>query len=115
MDDWGLIRSVILTVFGVTTIAATAGLGLMFGSLRTLRDTANDLRLRVSDLEDERAKDRERNAELESENKVLKTMVTGKVEWIALTDQLEDHHRQTMIWWRQADETMAAILTEVRT
>lgn len=114
MDDWGLIRSIVLTVFGVTTVIATAGLGLMFGSLRTLRDTANDLRLRVGDLEKERAEDKAEKAELLTENRLLKTMVTGKVEWVALTDQLEDHHKQAVVWWRQADETMTAILTEVR-
>lgn len=114
MDDWGMVRSIVLTVLAITTTIATAGVGLMFGSLRTLRDTANDLRARVADLEKERAEDKAENAELSSENRILKTMVTGKVEWVALTDQLEDHHRQTMIWWRKADDTMAAILTEVK-
>lgn len=121
MDDWGLVRSIILTVLALTTTIATAGVGLMFGSLRTLRDTANDLRARVGDLEQERANDKEEKAALASalaeqtsENHLLKTMVMGKVEWVALTDQVGDLHKQTLVWWRKADETMAAILTEVR-
>ena len=113
MDDWGLIRSIVMTVTTVTTVAATVGVGLMFGSLRTLRDTAGDLRNRVSDLEKERAEDKAEKAELETENRMLKTMVMGKVEWVALTDQLEAHHRETIVFWRKAEDQLTAILTEV--
>lgn len=111
--DWSLLRTIIVGVLSVTTIIATAGVGLMFGSLRTLRDTSNDLRARVSDLEKERAEDKAENAELAGENKLLKSMMTGKVEWVALTDQLEHHHKQALVWWEKADGRLVAIQTAV--
>lgn len=107
--DWDTTRSIITGVLSVATIIATALVGVLFGSLKTLRDTANDLRARVTDLEKERAEDRAANIELDSENKMLKSMVTGKVEWVALTDQLEEHHRQALGWWKKADGHLAAI------
>lgn len=104
--DFDSTKSVILSVMTVATILATAGVGLMFGSLRTLRDTANDLRNRVGDLEKERIEDKGALAESRSENVLLKSMVTGKVEWVALTDQLEEHHRQALAYWGRTDKQL---------
>jgi len=107
--DFDAVKSVILSVMTVATIIATAGVGLMFGSLRTLRDTANDLRSRVTDLEKERAEDKGANAELKAENKLLTSMVQGKVEWVALTDLLEEHHRQAIVKWDLTDKHLTVI------
>lgn len=109
--DWDLLGRIVTGVLSVTTIIATALVGVLFGSLKTLRDTANDLRSRVSDLEKERTEDRADLAEAHSENKLLKAMVTGKVEWVALTDQLEDHHRQAVTWWAETRKVLQDILT----
>lgn len=109
--DWDLLGRIVTGVLSVTTIIATALVGVLFGSLKTLRDTANDLRSRVADLEKERTEDRAEIAEAHSENKLLKAMVTGKVEWVALTDQLEEHHRQAVSWWGDTREVLQQILT----
>jgi len=111
--DWDLIRSIFFVVFGVATTVSAALVGLLFGSLRTLRDTAGDLRERVKDLETERTKDKSEKAELHAENSLLKSMVTGKVEWVALTDQLEEHHRQALQWWKLFGERLEEISTKV--
>jgi chromosome segregation ATPase len=108
--DWDLLGRIVTGVLSVTTIIATALVGVLFGSLKTLRDTANDLRSRVTDLEKERVEDRAEIAESQSENRLLKAMVTGKVEWVALTDQLEEHHRQAVSWWGET----RTILSEIR-
>lgn len=108
--DWDLLGRIVTGVLSVTTIIATALVGVLFGSLKTLRDTAADLRSRVGDLEKERGEDRAEIAEAHSENKLLKAMVTGKVEWVALTDQLEDHHRQAVLWWAETRGVLQQIL-----
>lgn len=107
--DWEATKSITLSVMTVATIIATAGVGLMLGSLKGLRDTAADLRGRVGDLEKERAEDKADNAELKAENKLLTGMVQGKVEWVALTDLLEEHHRQAIVKWDQTDRHLTVI------
>jgi len=114
MDDWGLLRSVLLGVMSVTTIIATAGVGLMFGSLKTLRDTANDLRARVGDLEKERGEDKAENAQLAEENKWLRTALTGKVDWGAVTDLLAGHDRKAELHWQKDEALLNEILTAIR-
>lgn len=109
MDNLAPLGNIVVGVLSVFTIIATALVGILFGSLKTLRDTANDLRARVLDLEKERAEDKAKIAEEEAKSKILQSMVTGKVEWVALTDQLEEHHRQALGWWRTADTNFAAI------
>lgn len=88
--DWQNVLGVAATIFA---LASAAGLGLMRGTLGNLRSSNEDLRNRVTDLERDRADDRAKLAEVESENKVLKAMVTGKVEWTAISNQIEDVHR----------------------
>lgn len=112
--DWDLLGRIVTGVLSVTTIIATALVGVLFGSLKTLRDTANDLRSRVSDLEKERTEDRAEIAEAQSENKLLKAMVTGKVEWVALTDQLEEHHRQAVAWWAKTEARLTEIAAALK-
>lgn len=113
-NDWDLLRSTILTVLAVTTTIAAGGIGLMFGSLRTLRDTANDLRDRVADLEKERTEDKAANAELTNENKWLKTSLTGKVEWTVVTDLLAEQDRKQTEHWAIEEQLLHQILTAIR-
>jgi regulator of replication initiation timing len=110
----GQLGPILTAVLSVTAIIATALVGLMFGSLRTLRDTANDLRARVGDLEKERAEDKAENAELASENKWLRTTVTGKVEWTVVTDQIAEHHREARQHWQADEALLREILTTLR-
>lgn len=100
---WDSFQAILTGALAVATIIASALVGILFGSLKTLRDTANDLRNRVSDLEDERTRDKAEIAEEKAKSKILQSMVTGRVEWVALTDQLEEHHRQALTWWAKAD------------
>jgi hypothetical protein len=118
MEHLGNILTVVLSV---TTIIATAGVGLMFGSLKTLRDTAEDLRNRVSDLEKERAEDKARIEATEvkldaaeRENGWLRSTMQGRPEWIALTDQLEQHHREAINHWERDESLLNEILTAVQ-
>lgn len=119
--DWELLKSISSGVFVVTTIVVGGLLGLVYGDQKRLRTAAEDLRHRVDDLESERAADKvkiaERDgkiAERDGEVALLKTVVTGKVEWLALTDQLEEHHRQALAYWKKADDRMADMLAAMR-
>jgi hypothetical protein len=121
MDDWGTVQTVILGVLAVITTITTALVGIQIGTVRTLRESNNDLRARVGDLETERLNDKakivERDgkiSERDSEIALLKAMVTGKVEWIAVTDQLENHHREALEWWEKADGHLSAIPEALR-
>lgn len=112
-STWGGIQTAVLAVLAITVTITTALVGLQIGTVRTLRESNKDLRDRVTDLEKERLEDKAENAELHSENQLLKAMVTGKVEWIAVTDQLEDHHRDAMAHWSTTEARLAEILKTV--
>jgi hypothetical protein len=104
--DWQNVLGVAATIFA---LASAAGLGLMRGTVANLRASNDDLRLRVGDLEKERSEDRASLAEVRGENALLRSMVTGKVEWVALTDQLEEHHRQALKHWSKIAAGIEAI------
>jgi demethoxyubiquinone hydroxylase (CLK1/Coq7/Cat5 family) len=114
MSDWSGIQSTVLAILAVTTTITTALVGLQIGTVRTLRESNRDLRDRVTDLEKERLEDRAANGKLTSENQLLKAMVTGKVEWIAVTDQIEAHAREALDHWRETEAKLTEILAAVR-
>jgi hypothetical protein len=95
--DWQNVLGVAATVFA---LASAAGLGLMRGTLGNLRASNTDLRERVTDLEKERAEDHSKITALEGKvaaaedrEHYLQSIVQGRVEWTAISDQLEDVHR----------------------
>lgn len=114
MSDWGAIHNVVLAVLAITTTITTALVGLQIGTVRTLRVSNGDLRDRVADLEKERLEDKAKNLELSGENQLLKAMVTGKVEWIAVTDQLEGHHREALSHWQATESKLDELLATRR-
>lgn len=83
--DWQSTFTFAGTLF---VLASAIGLGLMRGTLGNLRSSNEDLRSRVTDLERDRTEDRAKVADLAAENRTLKAMLTGKVEWTAISDQL---------------------------
>lgn len=105
--DWA---TALTGVFGVTTILATAVAGLIWGTVRTVRDAASDLRGRVGDLEAERAKDKARIAELETANVVLTKTVTGEVHWVALMHLLKLHHEESSADMKRAIDLLIRVL-----
>lgn len=121
VGGWGTVQTVVLAVLAITTTITTALVGLQIGTVRTLRDSNSDLRDRVTDLEKERMEDKAeivkrdgQIAEKESENSLLRAMVTGKVEWIAVTDQLESHHREALGHWQATEDKLGEILKTLR-
>jgi hypothetical protein len=98
--DWQNVLGVAATIFA---LASAAGLGLMRGTLGNLRASNDDLRARVSDLEAERERNQIEKTEMRAEitrlqdhEGYLQTMIQGRVEWTAISDQLEEVHRLTV-------------------
>lgn len=120
-STWGGVQDIVLAVMAIMVTITTALVGLQIGTVRTLRESNRDLRDRVADLEKERLEDRAeiverdgRIAEKDSEISLLRAMVTGKVEWIAVTDQLEGHSREALTHWKATEERLDEILTALR-
>lgn len=108
--DWQNVLGIAATIFA---LASAAGLGLMRGQLQLLRDSRDDLQTRVTILETERTTIRTELTEVKSENKLLNAMVTGKVEWTAISDQLEEHHRQALASWKNIGDRLDVIHTDL--
>lgn len=114
--DWAFIKEIATVIFAVATFVTAGLLGLVYGDQKRLRTAAEDLRKRVDDLESERADDKVKIAERDgkilerdAEIALLKNVVTGKVEWIAVTDQVEEHHRQALQQWTKTDAHLVEI------
>ena len=117
MEQWA---AVLIPILGVTTVIGTVLAALVYGGLRTLRSTNSDLRDRVGDLEKGREADRTTIAEQathiaqqDTEIEALKSLVTGRVEWVAVSDLLEQHHTEANGHWSTTEtylDRIAAIL-----
>lgn len=99
------------SVFGIATLLAAGLAGLAWGTVKTLRDSNQDLRNRVSDLEDSDRAKSTKMAELESENKALGRLVTGEVHWQSIADMLDHHHREAQRHW---DEVLDLLRSYIR-
>lgn len=118
--DWGQLQSIAFAVMAVTTIIAAAIVGALVGTNKTLRETVSDRGVRIEDLEKEVAREmsaratevaREAAARVEAEAKsqVLASVVTGKVELVALGDLLDEHHREALKAWGLIGSDVKAI------
>lgn len=101
--EWGQVQPIVSGVLFVATLISTAVVGVLFGTSKTQNATIEARGIRIADLEGEVVRAKAELAEVRSESSVLKSMVTGKVELIALGDQLDEHHRQAVSHWTQID------------
>lgn len=106
---WTLVHSVL----AVSTVVAMVLFGLAMGLLTTLRNSNKDLRDRVGDLEKDRDEDEKHIAQLEADNTVLKRIATGEVQWQALSDLLDQHHKESMTAWNEIKAAISATHTAV--
>ncbi|MGH3496200.1 MAG: hypothetical protein ACRDP1_01880 [Nocardioidaceae bacterium] len=103
--------SLLSLAFGIGLLVAGGLAGLMRGRITMLRETADDLRSRLGDLEaSDRAKSTEL-AELRNERDVLRRMVTGEAQLTRLTEMLDHHHEQAMAEWRRLTDVDRRIET----
>src|SRR5687768_7905247 len=79
-------------IFPILTVIAGGIAILAYGANKVLRDTAEDLRKRVNDLEKDREQDRNVISAQAAELKVWQRAVTGEVQLAAIMDLLDTHH-----------------------
>lgn len=91
--------SILSVVFPILTIVAGGVAILAYGSNKVLRDTADDLRKRIEDLEVERDTVRAKADAATAELKVWQKAVTGEVQLTAILDLLGDHHKEAVAEW----------------
>lgn len=105
------------TALAIVAIATLAGLGLMRGTITGLRESLSDARAEIAD-KDRRLTENDRKlAELESRVAVLTSTVTGEVHWVALEQQVDEHHKTAMTQWADIRTVLGDIhllLAEIR-
>jgi hypothetical protein len=105
--DWQNVISVGATIVALTTLA---GLGLLRGTVIGLREQLNDERGLTASLRARRDEDAAKIAQLTTDLAALGRVVTGEAHWIAIADQLEEHHGVAVIHWKNERE----LLDEIR-
>lgn len=95
----GSFTGIVSIIFPILTIIAGGIAILAYGSNKVLRDTAEDLRKRVVDLELDRDALQVRANSQAAELSVWKKAVTGEVQLTAILDLLSDHHKEAVREW----------------
>ena len=91
-----------------------AGLGTMLlGSLKTVRDSNSDLRLRIGDLEIKVTALGAENVTLKNDRDALARQYRGDDKLDAFTAKLEAHHRESMAHWAKGEALLLAIADEL--
>ena len=112
MIDTGTFTS----VYPVVTIVAGIYAALQYSTLKTLRETNNDLRDKRSD--DERtitelklniAELQKKMAEKDGQIGVLKELNSGIVNWTLINDQVSTHNERVEKRWAQEDQRWLSI------
>lgn len=103
------LAGVIVSVSVVVSVAAFALVLLGRETVTNLRATNGDQRDRIVLLEASEMRLEARVAELEAENKLLRTMATGEVEVAAVKELLNSHHEESRAAWAKTAERLDEI------
>ena len=106
--------TILASVGSVVGIIGVVIASLMYSNTRVLRDSNGDLRNRVADLEAGRERDQAENAELRGENRLLKQIATGEIDYHAITDLLGQHHTEANEHWETTEALLADILDALK-
>lgn len=106
MDIWQVLQAASVII----ALGSFAGLALQRGVVVGLREQVGDSKTRIEFLEKERTEDKTLIATQSSDIAALQKVVTGEVHWLAISDLLEHHHRDSVEHWRDTKH----LLTEIR-
>lgn len=96
---------------GATIVALTtlAGLGLLRGTVIGLREQLNDERGLSASLRTRREEDGAKIAQLTTDLAALSRVVTGEAHWVAIGQQLDQHHERATEHWQEQRTLLTAI------
>lgn len=104
------LSNLVSLLLGIGGVAVATMAGLSFGSRKALREANADLRDRITDLEKSDALKTAQIAELNSDNKVLRSMVTGEVHWRALAEEQTQFIRDAHRHWNKESAALDKVL-----
>lgn len=113
-DNLGDFLSIALTVVALATLA---GYGLLRGNVQNLREQLKDEREARNSLQGRFDQQEKEKIDLAGKVRVLESIVTGEVHWVALGDKLDEHHNEAKDYWTRAetrDTHSETLLTEIR-
>lgn len=108
--DLTALGSTVQTVFAVVAFIAAAYAAIQYASLKTLRDSNEDLRNRDRDRAAQIAELQAKVLELEALNTALGAAVRGDAYLTALSDDLTDHHKEAMQHWDDIRKQMVQVM-----
>lgn len=105
------LNSLVTLILGAGAVAVAVVAGLSFGSRKALRESNQDLRDRISDLEKKATNQTAEIAELQSSNKLLNSMVTGEIHWKALAEAQDQFIRDAHKHWGDEHESLTNVVS----
>jgi hypothetical protein len=104
------VQTAISIVLGVIAVSTAAGLGLLRGTVVGLREQLDDERKLSTSLRAQRTEDRALIVRLQGDLEALGRVVTGEAHWIAIGQELTEHHDAAVSHW----EVERGLLREIR-
>lgn len=105
MTFWNLLSAASVLV----ALATFVGLALQRGVLTSVREQNGDYEKRIKFLEDQRDRDKQTIKDQTNDIASLQRIVTGEVQWQAISDLLEHHHKDAVQHWTRAEELLVGI------
>lgn len=102
---------------GILAIALIIGGGwaaMVLGTSKFQRDHIADLANRVEHLEKDRDEKTAALAQITADRDALARVITGEAHWVALGDQLNDHHQEANDHWTKTQAHLEQILEVLR-
>jgi hypothetical protein len=107
IDGLGGILTAALAIIAVSTLA---GYGLLRGRVASLRDELKDERDARESLHGRHQETLRDLVDCQGKLKVLESVVTGEIHWVALGEKLDHHHNEAKTQWT----AQAVLLGEIR-
>lgn len=105
----------LLSVASILIAVATfVGLGLQRGIVISLREQTGDYEKRIAFLEAERTRDQATINQQRGDLAAMQRVVTGEVQWQAISDLLDHHHKRAEEQWRRHEALLVEIRDELR-
>ena len=111
------VSQVLSIALGVVALSSLAGYGLLRGNVQNLREQLKDEREARASLSTRFTEVQREAVDLRGKVKVLESIVTGEVHWVALGDKLDTHHKEATEYWAKAGfqaTTQEHLLEEIR-